>query len=145
MVTQHGRAMADHVQTWCHGLRLAGVSRPAVGVKSQAAQAQYESTCGCVIFKMTVIIKYLYGNSGNRFEKINTRWIFNKIRFALFTWCLPASCVVIFPIRCDLSDFLYPELSLIKRGQGHTHAIWTARRKKPKISGQIFPTAKIPP
>ena len=42
MVTQHGRAMADHVQTWCHGLRLAGVSRPAVGVKSQAAQAQYE-------------------------------------------------------------------------------------------------------
>ena len=79
MVTQHGRAMADHVQTWCHGLRLAGVSRPAVGavgVKSQAAQAQYESTCGCVIFKMTVIVKDLYGNSGNRFEKINTRMDF---------------------------------------------------------------------
>ena len=76
MVTQHGRAMADHVQTWCHGLRLAGVSRPAVGVKSQAAQAQYESTCGCVIFKMTGIIKDLYGNSGDRFEKINTRMNF---------------------------------------------------------------------
>ena len=73
MVTQHGRAMADHVQTWCHGLRLAGVSRPAVGVKSQAAQAQYESTCGCVIFKITLIVEDLYGNSGNRFEKINTR------------------------------------------------------------------------
>ena len=71
MVTQHGRAMADHVQTWCHGLRLAGVSRPAVGVKTQAAQAQYESTCGCVIFKMTVIVKDFYGNSGYRFEKIN--------------------------------------------------------------------------
>ena len=32
-----------------------------------------------------------------------------KIRFILFTWFLLASCVVIFPIRCDLSDFLYPE------------------------------------
>ena len=30
----------------------------------QAAQAQYESTCGYVIFKMVVIIKDLYGNSG---------------------------------------------------------------------------------
>ena len=27
---------------WYHGQRLARVSRPAVGVKSQAAQAQYE-------------------------------------------------------------------------------------------------------
>ena len=156
LITHHGHTprsnngrpcskMVGVEKPWYYGQRLAGVSRPAVGVKSRAAQAQYESTCGCVIFKMTVIIKYLYGNSGNRFEKINTRWIFNKIRFALFTWCLPASCVVIFPICCDLSDFLYPELSLIKRGQGQTHAIWTARRKKPKISGQIFPTAKIPP
>ena len=139
--------MFKHVRRWKTVVPWSTSFRvePApVGVKSQAAQAQYESTCGCVIFKMTVIIKNLYGNSGNRFEKINTRWIFNKIRFALFTWCLPASCVVIFPIRCDLSDFLYPELSLIKRGQGQTHAIWTARRKKPKISGQIFPTAKIP-
>ena len=32
-----------------------------------------------------------------------------KIRFILFTWFVLASCVVIFPIRCDLSDFLYPE------------------------------------
>ena len=76
--------MADHVQTssalknhaWYHGQRLAGVSRPAIGVKSQAAQSQYESTCGCLIFKMTVIVKDLYGNSGNRFEKINTRMDF---------------------------------------------------------------------
>ena len=27
----------------------------------------------------------------------------------LFTWFLLASCVFIFPIPCDLSDFLYPE------------------------------------
>ena len=81
--SHHRRTMADYVQThfgvekpWYHGQRLAGVTRFAVGVKSQAAQAQYESTCGCVIFKMTVIIKDLYGNSGNRFDKINTRMNF---------------------------------------------------------------------
>ena len=73
MVTHHGRTMAyhvlaDHVQTWSalknHGTMVnvfAGVSWPAVGVKSQAAQAQYESTCGWVIFKMTVIVKDLMG------------------------------------------------------------------------------------
>jgi len=43
---------------------------------TQAAQAQYESTCGCVIFKMAFIIKDLHGNSGNRFEKVNTRMNF---------------------------------------------------------------------
>ena len=137
-----------------HGRRWKTMVRWSTSCRGEPARCRREITgglssiweyLGCVIFKMTVIIKDLYGNSGNRFEKINTPWIFNKIRFALFTWCLPASCVVIFPIRCDLSDFLYPELSLIKRGQGQTHAIWTARRKKPKISGQIFPTAKIPP
>ena len=42
-------------------------------VYTQVTQAQYESTCGCVILKMAVNIKYLNGNSGNRFEKINTR------------------------------------------------------------------------
>ena len=45
-------------------------------VPAQAAQAQYESRCGCVIFKMAVIIKDLYGNSGNRFENTNTRMNF---------------------------------------------------------------------
>ena len=35
--------------------------------------------------------------------------IFKKIRSILFTWFLLASCVFIFPIPCDLSDFLYPE------------------------------------
>ena len=35
--------------------------------------------------------------------------IFQKIFSTLFTWCLLVSCVVIFPIPCDLSDFLYPE------------------------------------
>ena len=56
-------------------------------------------------------------------------------------WCLLASCVVIFPIRCDLSDFLYPEFSLIKRGQGQTHAIWTTRRKKFQV--KISPRPKF--
>ena len=73
--SNHGRLCSNMVgveKPWYHGQRLAGVSRPAVGVKSQAAQAQYESTYGCVIFKMTVIVKDLNGNSGNRFEKTNT-------------------------------------------------------------------------
>ena len=35
--------------------------------------------------------------------------IFKRIRSTLFTWCLLASCVVIFPIPCDLSDFPHPE------------------------------------
>ena len=35
--------------------------------------------------------------------------IFKKIRSTIFNWCLLVYCVVIFPIRCDLSDFLYPE------------------------------------
>ena len=51
----------------------------------QAAKAQYESTCSCVILKMAVNIKDLLGNSRNRFEKINTPGIFMKIRFTLFT------------------------------------------------------------
>ena len=34
--------MVDVEKPWYHGQRRAGVSRPAVGVKSQAAQAQYE-------------------------------------------------------------------------------------------------------
>ena len=29
----------------------------------------------------------------------------NKKRLTLFTWCVLACCVVIFPIRCDFSDF----------------------------------------
>ena len=77
--SNHGRPCSNIVgvkKPWYHGQRLAGVSWPAVGGKSEAAQAQYESTCVCIIFKMTVIVKDLYGNSGNRFEKINTRMDF---------------------------------------------------------------------
>ena len=33
----------------------------------------------------------------------------------MFTWCLRASCVVIYPICCDLTDFLYPGFPTIKR------------------------------
>ena len=32
--------------------------------------------------------------------------IFSKKNFTLFTWFIPACCVVRFPIRCNLSDFL---------------------------------------
>ena len=35
--------------------------------------------------------------------------IFKKIRSTLITWFLLASFVFIFPITCDLSDFLYPK------------------------------------
>ena len=35
--------------------------------------------------------------------------IFQKIFSTLFTWFLFASCVFIFPIPCDLSDFLHPK------------------------------------
>ena len=58
---------------------------------------------------MAVNIEESYSNSGNRFEKFNTGGNFQKIRSTLFTWCLLASCVVIFPIPCDLSDFPHPE------------------------------------
>ena len=57
----------------------------------------------------------MYGNSGNRFEKINTRMNF-QYALPCLVWCLLASCVVIFPIRCDLGDFLcleFPPLRLL--------------------------------
>ena len=41
------------------------------------AQAQYESMCSCIILKMAVNIKDLYGNSGYRLEKIHTRMNFS--------------------------------------------------------------------
>ena len=65
-----------------------------VKVATQAAQAEYESTCGSVILKMAInVLKDLYGNSGNRFEKINTHRNFQS-----------------------LSDFLYPEYLPLNRG-----------------------------
>ena len=48
-------------------------------VVPQAAQTQYESffmVSYRVILKMAVIIKDLYGNLGNRFKEINSRWGF---------------------------------------------------------------------
>ena len=65
-----------------------------VKVATQAAQAESESTCGSVILKMAInVLKDLYGNSGNRFEKINTHRNFQS-----------------------LSDFLYPESPPLNRG-----------------------------
>ena len=42
-----------------------------------------------------------------RFTK-NIAGIFKKKNFTLFTWYILACCVVRFPIRCNLSDFLNP-------------------------------------
>ena len=55
------------------------------------AQAQYENTCDCAIFKMADIIKDLYGNSGNRFENMNTRMNFQS-KNALYLVYLVSSC-----------------------------------------------------
>ena len=41
------------------------------------------------------------------------REMINKKCFTLFTWCVLVSCEVIFAIRCDLSNFFYPEFPLI--------------------------------
>ena len=40
--------------------------------------------------------------------------IFNKIHLTLFTLLVFACYVVIFPINCDLSDFLQPRVSTIQ-------------------------------
>ena len=46
----------------------------------------------------------LYGNAGKRFKAINNSMDFSmKKTLSLLTWFVLASCVVIFPIRCDLS------------------------------------------
>ena len=47
-----------------------------------------------VILKMDVDIKDLYGNSGKRFKKMNTRWNFQHL--TLITFLDFACCVVIF-------------------------------------------------
>ena len=43
--------------------------------------------------------------------------ILNKKRLTLFTWCVLASCVVIFPIRCDFSDFFHSRPSTLKESR----------------------------
>ena len=52
----------------------------------------------CVILKMAVIIKDLYGNLGNRFKEINSRWGFpiKKKHFTLITWFVLALCNFLF-------------------------------------------------
>ena len=92
-------------------------------IKAQVAQAQNESfwnhddlcmvlvICG-IILKMAVNIKEFYGSSGN-FEKIKTLY--------LFTWSFPASCVIIFVICCDLSEFFYSRASNSRSGNLNSH------------------------
>ena len=41
--------------------------------------------------------------------------ILNIKRLTLFTWCFLACCVVIFPIRCDFSDFFHYRSSTLKQ------------------------------
>ena len=51
-----------------------------------------------------------------------------KYALPCLAWYLLASCVVIFPIRCDLSDFLHPEFPLIilspRRGRVSPFLAW---------------------
>ena len=48
--------------------------------------------------------------------------ILNKKRLTLFTWCVLACYVVIFPIRSDFSDFFYSRpLSLFDPGNDVLH------------------------
>ena len=62
------------------------------------------------------ILKDLYGNSGNRFKKINTHWDFNKKkRFTMFYWCGLAPCVVIFRSAAIKAIFFTTEYSLSTR------------------------------
>ena len=63
-----------------------------------------------------------------------------KIRFALFTWCLLASCVVIFPIRCDLSDFTNKELRTLPNTRK-----MDSHSKEAKNSWSKLPHGQIPP
>ena len=59
-------------------------------------------------------MKDLYLSPGNKLKNLNTRWDF---QLTLFTRFVFACCVVISPIRLDLSDFLYPSSPrLLKRG-----------------------------
>ena len=66
-----------------------------------------------IILKMAVNIKEFYRSSGNGSKKIKTLY--------LFTWCFPASCVIIFVICCDLSDFFYSRASNSRSGNLNSH------------------------
>ena len=58
--------------------------------------------------------------------------------FLLAVWLFSRSGAI-------LAIFFISEFPLLKREQGRTLPIWTARRTKPKIPGSNIPTAKIPP
>ena len=58
--------------------------------------------------------------------------------FLLTVWLFSRSDAI-------LAISFIPDLPLLKREQGRTLLISTARRTKPKISGQNIPTAKIQP
>ena len=58
--------------------------------------------------------------------------------FLLAVWLFSRSGAI-------LAIFFISEFPLLKREQGRTLPIWTARRTKPKIPGLNIPTAKIPP
>ena len=57
-----------------------------------------------IILKMVVNIKDFYGNYGNGFQE-------DKNALPYFLDVFPASCVIIFVICCDLSDFFYSRAS----------------------------------
>ena len=70
---------------------------------------------------MAVNVKNLYGNSGKRFKLINTRYrMFNKIQLTVFTLLVFVCGVFIFPIHCDLSDFLQKTMQQTKTSKVNT-------------------------
>ena len=62
--------------------------------------------CSCLLWN---------GNPGYRFKKISIRKNSQKC-LTLFTWCVLACCVVIFPILCNFSDFFHSRPSTLKEG-----------------------------
>ena len=65
---------------------------------------------------MTVNMKDLYSSPGNETQESKYLLEFPiKKPSNLFTWFVFAFCVVIFPIRFDLSDFLYPSFPTTKK------------------------------
>ena len=65
----------------------------------------------CVILKIAMNIKDLYGNSGNRFKKINTRRNFSKKHFVLLTWFCSCFLCVYFPDPLQFKPSFYPSFT----------------------------------
>ena len=93
-------------------------------------------TCGTILrnVKMAVNIKDLYGNQAIESKRYVFAEILNKKRLTLFTWCVLAYCVVIFPIRCDFSDFFHSRPSTLKERMKEIAKIVSDRENNHTVS-----------